>query len=356
MVGRERLREVDSNIKYKRDYSIDLLKSIAIIGVIVIHTCSYNYEIASPNWTFSVFWGSVARASVPIFFMCSGALFLLPHRDFSTRKLFSKSLPRIIIAMLVWAMFYKVFHLGVDGSLTIAQLIQGLKEVLLFNQEFHLYYLQILLMVYLFLPLSRVLTQNASQRELQYLLLLWFAFGIIYPTVISFWPFKLLSGIAVQYKINMTYAAIGYGILGFYLKQYPPEKRKCYWAFALSGFLFVFGGTCYMSVQNGLLYTGFLEGMSLGVALLAVGIFGLGSSINTPGNEIMRKGIAYISKASFCIFLAHMFFIYLLRLSGLSFTWPTIISIPIITLLIFTCSLLLYPILLRIPVVNKWLI
>ena len=70
MVGRERLREVDSNIKYKRDYSIDLLKSIAIIGVIVIHTCSYNYEIASPNWTFSVS-GEVWQEPVYPYFLCA---------------------------------------------------------------------------------------------------------------------------------------------------------------------------------------------------------------------------------------------------------------------------------------------
>ncbi|NLO22238.1 MAG: acyltransferase family protein [Syntrophomonadaceae bacterium] len=353
----ERLGELDTNIKSKRDYSIDLLKSIAIIGVIVIHTCSYNYEIASLNWTGSVFWGSVVRASVPIFFMCSGASFLSSDQPLSIKKLFGKSLPRIIVAMLVWALFYKVFHLAFGGSLTLAHLIQGLKEVLLFNQEFHLYYLQILVMVYLFLPISRVLTQNASQKELQYLLLLWFVFGIIYPTLISFWPFNLMSGIAIQYKINMTYAAIGYSILGFYLKQYPINNIKWYWVLSLGGFLFVFVGTYYISANNGLLYTGFLEGMSLGVALLAAGIFGLGSSLTTPDNELLRKSIAFISKASFCIFLTHMFFIYLLRMNGLSVSiWPTIISIPLITLLIFTYSLLLYPILARIPVVNKWLI
>lgn len=355
--GMERLEEVDTNIKPKRDYSIDLLKSIAIIGVIVIHTCSYNYEIASLNWTSSVFWGSVVRASVPIFFMCSGALFLSPDQPFSIKKLFSKSLPRIIVAMLVWALFYKVFHLAVGGSLTLAHLIQELKEVLLFNQEFHLYYLQILVLVYLFLPISRVLTQNSSKKELQYLLLLWFAFGIIYPTVISFWPFNLLSGIAIQYKINMTFAAIGYGILGFYLKQYPLNNRKWYWILSLGGFLFIFLGTYYMSAKNGLFYTGFLEGMSLGVALLAAGIFGLGSSVTTLDNELFRKSIVFISKASFCIFLSHVFFIYLLPHTGLSTSiLPTIISIPLITLLIFTCSLLLYPILACIPVVNKWLI
>lgn len=348
---------MDTNIIAQRDYSIDLLKSIAIIGVIVIHICSYNYEIASLNWTASVFWGSVVRASVPIFFMCSGVLFLSMDKAFSTKKLFSKTLPRIIVAMLVWAMFYKTFHLMVGGSLTLAHLIQGLKEVLLFDQEFHLYYLQILVIVYLFLPISRVLTQNAAKKELQYLLLLWFAFGIIYPTVISFWPFTLLSGIPVQYKINMTYAAIGYGILGFYLKQYPLNNSNWFWALSLGGFLFIFVGTYCISAKTGSLYTGFLEGMSLGVALLAAGIFGLGNSVTPPGNKFFRKSIAFISKASFGIFLTHVFFIYLLRLTGLSLSMlPTIISIPLSAAVIFTCSLLLYPILARMPIVNKWLI
>jgi len=208
----------------ERNSSIDLLKTVAIFGVIVIHTCSgaYNDPIPSLGWISAVLWGSIVRASVPIFFMCSGALLLTPHKLLSLKKLYTGNLLRIVAAMFVWALAYKGYHLLVSGSFTLSACFQALKEVLLFKHEFHLYYLHILMLVYVFLPITRVFVKNASGKELQYALAVWFLLGIIYPTVRAFWPFSLLTGIPAQWLMNMTYAAIGYGVLGYCLSCSPP--------------------------------------------------------------------------------------------------------------------------------------
>jgi len=341
----------------KRDLSIDKLKVVAIFGVIIIHVCAYNYNIASFNWTASVFWGSIVRASVPIFFMCSGALLLRPGKAFSVRRFYRKNILRIIAAMLVWAMAYKMFHLAAGHNLTAASLFQALKEVLLFNQEFHLYYLQIILLVYLFVPVMRIITQNASKRELEYLLILWLAFGIIFPTVLPYWPFRLLTDIPMQYKMNMTYAAIGYSLLGFYLKRYPLRRRVWYFILAAAGFLIVFGGTYLSSMGKEALDEHFFEGMSVGVCLLAAGIFGIFVSAEYPRNEKFGKTAIYFSKASFCIFLSHVFFLDLLSDLGVTADiLPTAISTPILAGIIFACSTLVYAVLSRIPVVKDWII
>ena len=343
--------------KISRDLSIDILKAIAIFGVIIIHTCSYNYEIASVNWITSVFWGSAARASVPIFFMCSGALLLAPRKNFSTKRFFKKKVLRILVAMLFWAMAYKVFHLLVGHNLSIANIFQSFKEVLLFNQEFHLYFLQIILIVYLFLPITKIITEHATKRQLEYSLVLWFALGIVFPTVYIYWPFTLLSDIPMQYKISMTYSAIGYGLLGYYLKQYPLQNRKGYTVLTIIGFLITFGGTYISSSRQGVLDPHFLEGMSVGVCILAAGIFGICISAKSPENKIIRKSAVYLSKASFCIFLTHLFFIYALSSLGITAAiLPTAVSIPLVAIIILICSTLTYEVLSRIPIVNEWLI
>ncbi len=98
------------NLKTKnettRDVGIDLLKTIAILGVIMIHMCSggYSNTIPSFDWLSSVFWGSITRASVPIFFMCSGALLLTPYKEVSLKKLYTRNLLHIVVAMFVWAL------------------------------------------------------------------------------------------------------------------------------------------------------------------------------------------------------------------------------------------------------------
>ena len=88
---------------------------------------------------------------------------------------------------------------------------------------------------------------HASKHNLQYLLGIWFVFGIVYPTLRVFWAFTLLTGIPVQWLMNMTYAAIGYTVLGYYLKTYPIPLRGALVCLIL-GFLVVFGGTSFLSV------------------------------------------------------------------------------------------------------------
>lgn len=343
----------------ERNRSIDLLKTLAIIGVVVIHTCSggYGNPIPSFDWISSVFWGSIVRASVPIFFMCSGALLLSPHKELSLKKLYTKNLLKIVVAMFAWALAYKGYLLVISNAFTWPACFQAIKEVLLFNHEFHLYYLHILILVYVFLPITRVFVKNASQKELKYALTVWFLLGIVYPTVKTFWPFTLLTGMPAQWAMNMTYAAIGYGVLGFYLSCYPLRSPKWDIALCVTGFVLAFGLTVLLSVKSGSLYPNFLEGMSVGVALLATGLFGLGQRIRLNPDGKALKAVTKISKASFCIYLVHVFFIYFFNAWSISVNLlPPLISIPLLSCVNLTLSYCCYCILSKIPVINKWLV
>lgn len=360
------LDSVDTN--KERNYAVDILKAIAIIGVLTIHSCSggYSYGVGTFNWGSAVFWGTLTRASVPVFLMCSGALLLDPKKEISIRKLYSKNLLRIVAAMFFWAMSYKIYGIVVSGGLqglTFQALLKSLEEVILLKHEFHFYYLHIIILVYVFLPVTRILTHYASKRELQYCLAVWFALGIVYPIAKQFWPLNLLSGIPSQWLMNMTYASIGYGILGYYIQKQAAKRLKVYLLLFIIGFAGVFGSTWIMSVKRGTLYQVFLEGMSPFVALMAIGIFGLvtdyvnsGFNMKNPGSKIKNLTVN-ISNASFCIYLVHVFFIYIFRAIGFTVgILPCLISIPLLAASNFLLSYIMYLLLSRIPVVNKYLI
>jgi len=340
-----------------RERSIDLIKVIAIIGVVTIHACAggFSYAVGSFNWVASLFFGSLTRASVPLFLMCSGALMLDPNRELSMKKLYTKNYLRLLAALFFWAAAYKVFHLLVGRALSAENIVQALTEVLLFRHESHLYYLHIILLVYAFLPVNRLFVKYSDKRLLEYALSLWFVLGIVYPTVTPFPPFSLLSGIPDQWSINMTYASIGYGLLGYYLKMYPLSRKFVYPLIGVIGFAFVFAGTWLMSASQNGLYQHFLEGMTLGVALLAIGIFGSCTAIPVHAGE--SDFLTFGSKSSFCIYLVHMFF--LMIFSSVGFTvniFPCLISIPLIVIANLICSGCVYLALTKLPVVNKWLI
>lgn len=198
--------------------------------------------------------------------------------------------------------------------------------------------------------------KNATRRELQYLIILWFILGILYPTAKHFWPFTLLSGIPSQWLMNMTYASIGYGVLGQYLQKYTICKKEIYLLLLGIGFAGVFAGTWIMSVEQGSLYELFFEGMSPFVALMAAGIFGFVTCFAKQG---LKAGsfITRISNASFCIYLVHIFFIYIFNAIGLTVRiLPSLVSIPVLAGINFLCSYIVYLLISRIPVAKKYLV
>lgn len=341
----------------RRDVGLDLVKAAAIFGVLTIHSCQYTAPVASGPWLLMVFWGSLVRASVPLFLMCSGALFLDREREFSVKKLFTRSIPRILAAMVVWGMFYKVVELG--GDLSFAGLWQGLKEVLTLQQVFHFYYLHMILIVYLFLPVTRLFTDHANKRQVQYLLALWFAFGVFYPTVKGFWPFTLLGGMAPSFLINITYASIGYGVLGHYLRTYPAKTLWTGVLAAVAGFALVFGGVVGLSVRDGALNAMPFDGPTVGVALLAAGLFRLltAPEVTQRLNAGVKKAAVFLSKGSFCVYLVHVFFLNLLADRGITAaSFPPAFGAPLLALTVLVPSLAVYWALSHIPVVNRWLI
>lgn len=343
-----------------RDTALDKIKGVAILGVLLIHISAVGfsgYPVGSASWMISVAWGTVLRAAVPLFFMVSGTLFLRPEKPLQTRQIYSKYLLRILIALFVWAALYEGFDLALrwwrGESLGMAALKTALTNIVLFKHHFHLYYLHIILIVYMFLPVTRVFTAHASKRQMQYALALWAVFGIIYPFARQFPPFQMLGGIPAQYAINMTYGAIGYGVLGYYLRTYR-VPRKAAWVYGV-GALIAFFGTVFSSIHTGKAAGAYLEGMSPGVFLMAVGIF-----VFVSAGTCSEKGARFwgsLSRASFCIYLVHDFFNILFRGFGFdALAFSPVFSIPLAAAANLILSLLVYWVLSKIPVVKKYLV
>lgn len=338
-----------------RDIGIDLVKFLAIIGVIIIHLCDFELKIGTSNWMWSLFWGSITRASVPLFLMASGAIMLKPEKEIPVKRLYSKNILRILVAMFFWGIVYKVCNLIALDIFSFKSFLIVTKEVLLFNQEFHFYYMHIILLVYAFLPITKIIIKNADEKQLRYLLMIWFVVAVLYPTLQPFRPFYYVRGLVPQWSMNLAYASIGYGILGYYLKRYSLPK----WLdiiFIVVGIMMIFWGTYIMSNINGELYEHFLGGSGLGAAMLGTGLFSL---INKVKIELEKTKIIieWFSKASFCVYLCHMLIVHGLKKIGIDTGFASYgISIPVLGIIIFICSNGIYAILSHIPIVKKWIV
>ena len=340
----------------ERNLTIDFIKAFSIFGVIAIHVNSIlltNASIGSFSWNMGLFYGVLFRQSVPLFLMASGAIMLNPDKELPMKKLYFHNILRIVIAMIFWGMCYKLYHLTISNQLSLSAVWHSFKEVLLFNQEFHFYYIHVILITYIFLPLTRLLAKNADKKLYIYAFILLFFFGTVYPTLRVFHPFNLLSGYTKQWTINFAYASIGYSLLGYYLKIYPLSIKKSF-CYTVTGLLLTILFTVILSYRDMALNEIFLQGLSPTVFLSALGIFGLITHVNIKG--FLSKTITYISKASFFIYISHLFVLYIFQNYSITAQMMSpVISVPIITLAILGICLFIYSVISKIPLLKKYI-
>lgn len=343
----------------RRDSAVDLGKALAICAVVCIH-CSANrfalYEVGTFPWMANCFWGSVSRWAVAVFLLCSGAVMNRPERELSLKKLFSRYLLRLALALSVWAGLYELLRVFAERNSAplLPLLVQAAKNWVAGNTFYHLYYFYYAFALYLLLPMTRLIAEHASRQELRYILTLWVAVGCLIPQAQYYWPFSWMENSLLWYILPSVFFAPGIGLLGWYLHQYPPKGWKAWLLLWLVGFGVTFGGTWWRSMQVGVLDPIYLSGFAPFVLMMAVGVFRL-CQWWTSQRTGLAPAVAYLAQGSFCVYLIHPFFQYLTR-QAIFEAWSPVWSVPLQVVLLVALSLGTYAVLSRIPVVNRWLI
>lgn len=346
-----------------RNVPVDAAKTVAIVGTLLIHASAaggFAGEVGSFGWTSALFWNCLVRCAVPLFLLCSGALLLPPEKEVTVASVWKRYIPRMLIALLFWAGAYSGLGLVLTklrtGVLEMTALQSALKDWLLFNHKNHLYYLHIILLVYAVLPITRFFVARADRKLLHYALLVWFVLSSVYPTLRAFPPFNQLWGIPAQYVINLTWGAVGLGVLGHVITLEAPKRRpRDFLLLYLLATALTFGGTLVYSQKLGCLADVFLQGCAPGVYLQAAAIYGF--FVSALREKKTCPALETVSKASFCIYLVHLFVLDFLNARGIAAgVYPPIWAVPALVAVMFAAGFAVWLVLRRIPVVNRYLI
>ena len=215
----------------KRDFSLELMRIIAIFFVVFIHTGDSGYFLFS---TFEVgsFWywfympiSIFSNFAVPIFFMISGAVLLKKEESITT--ILKKRVLRIGIDILAVNLIYYVFDL-INGNipfLGFSNLIDFGMLLLSGKIRPFIWFLYSYLVFLILLPFLRKVVKLASIHEYKYL----FCVSII---IMSVKPvFELLS--LNHYELNNAFNTIIsnillYPLLGYCIYYQFDEKRIRY--------------------------------------------------------------------------------------------------------------------------------
>ena len=210
---------------------LDILRVIACLLVILIHTPirQYTTYYNTPSVAGAVYTVLVA-VNCNLFFMITGALLLpvtMPGKRFIRRRL-----RVVLLPLLVWTAVYLLEHAFLLHNFTP----RLLTSILFHPVEGLLWYVYVLLVIYVTLPLVSKCIDAIGKRGVELVLVLW--------VLSSFIPYQHgLFMEASQYSHNMFGAFAnyyGYVLLGYYLHHYglPVFTREHGWKWAL---LLLFG-------------------------------------------------------------------------------------------------------------------
>jgi surface polysaccharide O-acyltransferase-like enzyme len=167
----------------------------------------------------------------------------------------------------------------------------------------------------------------------------------------------LLVGLpSSQWALNLTYCSIGYAVLGHYIKNHPVKPLAGALAF-LAGLAVTGGATLAGTVIRGELYENFLNGNTLGVCLMAIGLFALCARARELPERV-GGALRFIGKGSFGVYLSHLLFLHVLfpPLGITRSMLPAPLGLLAVVFLTLAASLALYFVLSKLPFAKKWLV
>lgn len=193
----------------RRIREIDLVKSLAIFLVLMIHTNIYMKSQELLN--FKIIYGALSRCAVPLFMMASGAL--LYRRQPTVKKTF-KMVLKLIFLIILCNFIYRYW----DGWWIKDT---SIKTMMSFNEKFHLYYLYIAIVLFISAPIIYKMVSNLTRNEYRFAILLFFLGSILIPYLKSL---KIITHpFILSYSLSMSYNTIGYALIGHYIYKYKEE-------------------------------------------------------------------------------------------------------------------------------------
>ncbi|WP_407444012.1 acyltransferase [Fibrobacter sp.] len=333
-----------------RELYAELLRIVAAFTVVFQHTVTsvwYDVPVDTGDFFALNFLNSIARFGVGVFIMISGAFMLSPKYPHTPQKILRHNLVRILILLVVWVCIYGVVDAireGVHNGLGIGESVVNILAApldLFVAPPTHLWFLYAIAGLYVITPALRVFTEHASKHMVLYVIAIFFAFGLVIPTVnhllAKLAHFHMYQNIGIRGATTFA----GFYLTGFYISQYGLGRiaRRVLYSSALISWFISFFYSTYFSLVKDTPNEFFFGNFRPMTFLIAAAVF---CFFRTRYGERRTSDtrILDISKCMLGVYLLHPMFIKIFYGLKLSLLEPhPLITAPLMAVVFFGLSL-----------------
>ena len=345
----------------KREIFADLVRTIAIFFVIIIHTTSNCLNVALSNsnilqYNTILVLNTITSIAVALFFMISGCFMIRKNSELD-KKYLKKVLKRFY-QLIFWSTIYLLFlkfYMNLDIDLGYS-----LKAQFFSSQVTHMWFMYPLLALYLLTPFVSKLYYSLSNKQLNYLLIITFLIPLIIKTFLQYFNFMQIPQFAVGFS------EFGYFILGKYIYdnyEFLREKINILYPiiFTIIGIILIIVYAKIDIKTFGITDKPFFDYSRFPVALYCISFYTIFVHLKSKLEKIpniLIKIIKNIGTNSGGIYYIHMFVLYLIGniyIGPLGFTSceGRVLFMLLGALLYFIISLVIINILKKIPILKE---
>ena len=324
-----------------RNINLDLLKVLACVGVVLLHTTMGGFKDTG-SWNLLTYLYYLGTYSIPLFFMVNGYL-LLGKREITSHYILQK-VKWILITVSSWNIIVWLFK----RDFTVNPIKKFVGSLIQKGYFFQFWFFGALILIYLCLPiLSKFLN---SKRRYLYILALLIVIGFIVELANVFFQRPLQTHVMQTFRLWTWFF---YYILGGYIAQFNVDNLKYRfknWMKIVSMLLVLISPIILFFLAKNTYHNLFAEYFYdiLFVKFTSLGIFLMVLTLSL--NENGSKWIVSLSNQTMGVFVIHTYVMKIWeKLIAFSFTgaylWFAIFTLSI--------SFIVIGILMRIPYLNR---
>ncbi len=201
---------------------INLLRGIAIIGVLLIHTTgpilSSVPDGQSPHLLVLVL-NQLSRFSVPAFLFISGYLYGRKYfaAPLDVKKFLTSRIHNILIPYLVWSAIYILMRILINkGEVNAISPLNVAQMLLRGAASGHLYFIPLIFQFYLLFPILINFVRRNS-HNMGFIVASVSVLGFILVALNSYLPLQILSCVGLEYTNYLLLWWLPYAFLGIYI-------------------------------------------------------------------------------------------------------------------------------------------